>query len=67
MYPALYTGVVRQVARTTDSELQTPAMATVLLSAVARDLFRTDITWGKVSLAQYAKSNALPSSINRHR
>lgn len=49
MHPSLYSGVSRQISRSTGGELQAPESAAVLLSAVARDLFRNDITWGKVS------------------
>lgn len=48
MHPAVYTGVARQISRTTGTELPAIEATTVLLSAVARDLFRTDISWAKV-------------------
>lgn len=48
MHPAVYTGVARQISRATGGELQSPEAAPILLGAVARDLFRADITWGKV-------------------
>lgn len=57
MHPALYTGVARQIARTTAGELQAPEATSVLLSAVARDLFRTDISWGKVSVVRADTDN----------
>lgn len=50
MHPKLYSGISRQVSsRSGGGELQSPENAAVLLSAIARDLFRTDITWGKVT------------------
>ncbi|XP_019552736.1 bcl-2-related ovarian killer protein [Aedes albopictus] len=48
MYPRVYNGVARQLSRIGRGELKTPETAPVLLSAIARDLFRSDITWGKV-------------------
>lgn len=48
MHPKLYTSVTRQCTHNSSGDLQTPETAAVLLSAVARDLFRTEITWGKV-------------------
>lgn len=49
MHPTLYTNVTRQITRPTSGELQTADTVAVILSAVARDLFRSDITWSKVS------------------
>lgn len=48
MYPRVYTGIARQLTRFGRGELKTPETAPVLLSAIARDLFKADITWGKV-------------------
>ncbi|XP_052872248.1 bcl-2-related ovarian killer protein-like [Anopheles cruzii] len=48
MYPRIYTGIARQLTRFGRGELKTPETAPVLLSAIARDLFKVDITWGKV-------------------
>lgn len=48
MHPKLYTSVTRQISRKAGGELSSPESASVLLSSVARDLFRNDITWGKV-------------------
>lgn len=62
MHPKLYSNICRQVLSRSGSsagtgavtggrgcgELQSPENAAVLLSAIARELFRTDITWGKV-------------------
>lgn len=48
MHPKLYTSVTRQISRISGGELQKPETAALLLSAVSRDLFRTNITWGKV-------------------
>lgn len=49
MHPRVYTGVARQICRSAGGEFQSPETVTILLSAVARDLFRTDITWSKVT------------------
>ncbi|KAJ6633418.1 Bcl-2-related ovarian killer protein like A, partial [Pseudolycoriella hygida] len=48
MHPKLYTSVTRQISRKAGGELSSAESASVLLSSVARDLFRNDITWGKV-------------------
>ncbi|XP_053680321.1 bcl-2-related ovarian killer protein-like [Anopheles nili] len=48
MYPRIYNGIARQLTRFGRGELKTPETAPVLLSAIARDLFKADITWGKV-------------------
>lgn len=53
MHPKLYTSVTRQISRKAGGELSSPESASVLLSSVARDLFRNDITWGKVTLFEY--------------
>lgn len=48
MHPTLYTNVTRQITRPSSSDLQSADTAPVILSAVSRDLFRSEITWGKV-------------------
>lgn len=48
LHPTLFTSVARQISRSTGGELQGPDSAPVLLLAVARDLFRSNITWSKV-------------------
>lgn len=48
MHPSLYTNVTRQITRPSSSDLQSADTAPAILSAVSRDLFRSDITWGKV-------------------
>lgn len=48
MHPSLFSSVARQLSRSTGGELQDADSAPVLLMAVARDLFRIDITWSKV-------------------
>lgn len=50
MHPTLYTNVTRQITRGTSSDSKKSDTASVIVSAVARDLFRTNITWGKVKL-----------------
>lgn len=62
MHPKLYCSISKQVLSRASSngsgsvgnvgnvgELQSPENAAVLLSAIARELFRVDITWGKVN------------------
>ncbi|XP_059608862.1 bcl-2-related ovarian killer protein [Phlebotomus argentipes] len=48
MHPRVYSGVARQISRNPGGELPSEEAAPCLMSAVARDLFRTDITWAKV-------------------
>lgn len=47
MHPRTYNGITRQISRT-PGDLQSPENTACLLSAVSRDLFKGDITWGKV-------------------
>lgn len=50
MHPKLYSSVARQVqSRGSGGEIQSPEAASFLLSTVARDLFRADISWAKVA------------------
>lgn len=49
MHPTLYTNVTRQITRASSSDSKTVDTASVIVSAVARDLFRSNITWGKVN------------------
>lgn len=58
MHPKLYTSVTRQISRKAGGELSSPESASVLLSSVARDLFRNDITWGKVTEKLNESSNS---------
>lgn len=48
MHPRIYTGVARQICRNPGGEFQSADTVILLLSAVARDLFRLDITWSKI-------------------
>lgn len=48
MHPRVYTNIARQISRETGGELQTDESAPVLLSAIGRYLFKSDITWSKV-------------------
>ena len=48
MHPRVYTGVARQMGRNASNEFYTADTVTLLLSAVGRDLFRSDITWSKI-------------------
>lgn len=49
MHPRTYNGIARQISRTPGGDLQSPENTRVLLGAIARDLFKSEITWGKVS------------------
>ncbi|KAH8398211.1 hypothetical protein KR222_002870 [Zaprionus bogoriensis] len=48
MHPRVYTNVSRQLSRAPFGELEDSDMAPMLLNLVAKDLFRTSITWGKI-------------------
>ena len=48
MHSRVYNGVARQISRTPGGDLQSSENTAVLLGAIARELFKTDITWGKV-------------------
>ncbi|XP_023296997.2 bcl-2-related ovarian killer protein isoform X2 [Lucilia cuprina] len=48
MHPRIYTGVARQICRNPGGEFKSADTVILLLSAVARDLFRIDITWSKI-------------------
>ena len=48
MHPRIYTGVARQIGRPAAGEFHSADAVTLLLGAVGRDLFRSDITWSKV-------------------
>lgn len=49
MHPRIYNGITKQILGSSlGGELPTAETAPILLSSVARDLFRTEITWGKV-------------------
>lgn len=48
MHPRVYTNIARQVSRETAGDLNTEESAPVLISAVGRYLFKSDITWSKV-------------------
>ncbi|XP_038112897.1 bcl-2-related ovarian killer protein [Culex quinquefasciatus] len=48
MHPRLYTNVSRQISLEPWGELTEPDSVCYLLHVVAKDLFKTDITWGKV-------------------
>lgn len=50
MHPRTYNGISRQITRAPGGDLQSPENTAVLLGAVARELFKADITWGKVSV-----------------
>lgn len=48
MHPRIYSGVSRQISRAPGGEIASAETVPILLSTVARELFRADITWGKV-------------------
>lgn len=59
MHPSLYINVTRQITRPSNGELQTVDTAPAILNAIARDLFRSEITWSKVmnSMANYTEQS----------
>lgn len=48
MHQKVFTNVTRQITRPSSSDLKTGDTAPAILNAIAHDLFRSDITWGKV-------------------
>lgn len=48
MHPRVYTNVSRQLSRAPFGELEDSDTAPMLLNLVAKELFRTRITWGKI-------------------
>lgn len=48
MHPRIYTGVARQISRSPGGDFSSGETVAILINAVARDLFRVDITWGKI-------------------
>ncbi|XP_054739413.1 uncharacterized protein LOC129245339 [Anastrepha obliqua] len=48
MHPRVYTNVSRQLSRAPYGELVDGDTAPMLLNLVAKDLFRSNITWGKI-------------------
>jgi len=48
MHPRVYTNISRQLSRAPFGELEDSDMAPMLLNLVAKDLFRSSITWGKI-------------------
>ncbi|XP_036334254.1 bcl-2-related ovarian killer protein homolog B [Rhagoletis pomonella] len=48
MHPRVYTNVSRQLSRAPYGELVDGDAAPMLLNLVAKDLFRSNITWGKI-------------------
>lgn len=49
MHPKVFSGIARQLCRSSGGELQSIDSIVVTLATVSRDLFRADITWSKVS------------------
>ena len=49
MHPRVYNGIAKQIfGHNRSSDFKNPEMVAILLGAVSRDLFKTDITWGKI-------------------
>ncbi|XP_055918923.1 bcl-2-related ovarian killer protein homolog B isoform X2 [Eupeodes corollae] len=48
MHPRIYTGVGRQVLCSPSGDFSSSDTVAILISAVARELFRIEITWGKI-------------------
>lgn len=48
MHPRVYTNVSRQLSRAPFGELEDSDAAPMLLNLVAKDLFHSSITWGKI-------------------
>lgn len=48
MHPRTYNGIARQISRSPGADLQSAENVAVLLGAIARELFKADVTWGKV-------------------
>ncbi|SPP73345.1 bcl-2-related ovarian killer protein homolog B [Drosophila guanche] len=48
MHPRVYANISRQLSRAPFGELEDSDMAPMLLNLVAKDLFRSSITWGKI-------------------
>lgn len=57
-HPRVFTNVARQLSRETAGELSSEESAPVLISAIARYLFKSDITWSKV-VALFAVTGGL--------
>ncbi|XP_055838498.1 bcl-2-related ovarian killer protein homolog A-like isoform X2 [Episyrphus balteatus] len=48
MHPRVYTGIARQICRSPSGDFSSSETVGILLTAVARELFRIEITWGKI-------------------
>lgn len=48
MHPRVYSNISRQLSRTPFGELEEAHTAPILLNAVAKDLLRSGINWGKI-------------------
>ena len=48
MHPRVYSNIARQLSRSSFGELQDAHTAPYLLDAVAKDLFKNGVNWGKV-------------------
>lgn len=48
MHPRIYTGVSRQITRSSTGDVPNVETACVLLAAIARNLFLNGINWGKI-------------------
>lgn len=64
MHPRVYINISRQLSRTPFGELQEAHAAPYLLNAVAKDLFKTGVNWGKI-VSVFAMSGGLAVDIVR--
>lgn len=58
MHPRTYSNISRQVSRSTGGEFQTVDTAPLIISAIARYLFKSDITWSKI-ISLYALTGGI--------
>lgn len=64
MHPKVFSGVARQLCRSSGGELESIESVVVTLATVSRDLFRTDITWSKVNVRRSSKGIQFAKLIN---
>ncbi|CAD7089287.1 unnamed protein product [Hermetia illucens] len=48
MHPRTYSGVFRQISRAPGGEIPSAEAISIILGSVGRELFRLEITWGKI-------------------
>lgn len=64
MHPRIYSNISRQLSRAPFGELEEAHTAPILLNAVAKDLLKNGINWGKV-ISIYTMSGGLAIDIVR--